>query len=74
MVNTYVCVIISFYVPIIYAWNEVCGIGNHCLFSNIYGNVGSLYRCLFGRNDDTGEIICLKHHIVNLDKNYEDSV
>lgn len=51
--NTYVCNH-KFYVPIIYAWNEVCGIGNHVAYFK-YGNVGC-YECLFGRNDDTGEL------------------
>lgn len=51
--NTYVCNH-KLYVPIIYAWNEVCGIGNHVAYFK-YGNVGC-YECLFGRNDDTGEL------------------
>lgn len=42
------------YVPIIYAWNEVYGIGNHVAYFK-YGNTGC-YECLFGRNEETGEL------------------
>lgn len=41
-------------VPIIYAWNEVCGIGNHVAYFKV-GNK-SCYECLFERDEYTGEI------------------
>lgn len=41
-------------VPVIYAWNEVYGIGNHVAYFK-YGNKGC-YNCLFGRTDQTGEL------------------
>lgn len=41
-------------VPIIYAWNEIYGIGNHVGYFK-YGNEGC-YECLFGRDEDTNEI------------------
>lgn len=41
-------------VPIIYAWNEVYGIGNHIAYFR-YGNNGC-YECLFGRDEITGEL------------------
>lgn len=41
-------------VPIIYAWNEVYGIGNHVAYFKI-GNK-ACYECLFGRDDYSGEI------------------
>jgi Dinucleotide-utilizing enzymes involved in molybdopterin and thiamine biosynthesis family 2 len=41
-------------VPVIYAWNEVYGIGNHIAYFK-YGNEGC-YDCLFGRADQTGEL------------------
>lgn len=41
-------------VPIIYAWNEVYGIGNHIAYFK-YGNSGC-YECLFARNEITGEL------------------
>lgn len=41
-------------VPIIYAWNEVYGIGNHVAYFR-YGNIGC-YECLFGRDETTGEL------------------
>jgi hypothetical protein len=40
--------------PVIYAWNEVYGIGNHVAYFK-YGNEGC-YECLFGRNEETGEL------------------
>lgn len=40
--------------PVIYAWNEVYGIGNHVACIK-YGNEGC-YECLFGRNEETGEL------------------
>lgn len=40
--------------PVIYAWNEVYGIGNHVAYFK-YGNEGC-YECIFGRNEITGEI------------------
>lgn len=40
--------------PVIYAWNEVYGIGNHVACFK-YGNEGC-YECLFGRNEETGEL------------------
>ena len=40
--------------PIIYAWNEVYGIGNHVAFFK-RGNVGC-FECLFGRDIDKNEI------------------
>lgn len=41
-------------VPIIYAWNEVLGIGNHVAYIN-YKNKGC-YECFIGRNEDSLEI------------------
>lgn len=41
-------------IPVIYAWNEVYGIGNHVAYFR-YGNIGC-YDCLFGRDEQTGEI------------------
>lgn len=41
-------------IPVVYAWNEVYGIGNHVAYFR-YGNSGC-YDCLFGRDDQTGEI------------------
>lgn len=40
--------------PIVYAWNEVLGIGSHVAYIK-YGNVGC-YECLIGRNEDTEEL------------------
>lgn len=41
-------------VPVIYAWNEIYGIGNHVGYFR-YGNEGC-FECLFGRDEDTYEI------------------
>ena len=41
-------------VPVIYAWNEVYGIGNHIACIK-YGNCGC-YECFFARDEETGEI------------------
>lgn len=41
-------------VPIVYAWNEVLGIGNHIAYIE-YGNNGC-YECFLGRNEETGEL------------------
>lgn len=41
-------------VPVIYLWNEVCGIGNHVAYIK-YGNCGC-YECFFGRDEETGEL------------------
>lgn len=41
-------------IPVVYAWNEVYGIGNHVAYFR-YGNSGC-YDCLFGRDDQTEEI------------------
>lgn len=41
-------------VPIIYAWNEVYGIGNHVAYFKV-GNA-SCYECLFKRDDYSGEL------------------
>lgn len=41
-------------VPVIYAWNEVYGIGNHVACIK-YGNCGC-YECFFARDEETGEI------------------
>lgn len=41
-------------IPVIYAWNEVLGIGNHVAYIK-YGNPGC-YECFLGRNDETGEL------------------
>lgn len=41
-------------VPVIYAWNEVYGIGNHVAYFK-YGNKGC-YNCLFGRTEQTEEL------------------
>lgn len=40
--------------PVIYAWNEVYGIGNHVAYFK-YDN-GACYECLFGRDEETGEL------------------
>ena len=40
--------------PIVYAWNEVLGIGSHVAYIK-YGNIGC-YECLIGRNEDTEEL------------------
>ncbi|MBS7217724.1 MAG: ThiF family adenylyltransferase [[Clostridium] spiroforme] len=40
--------------PVIYAWNEVYGIGNHIAYFN-YNNE-ACYECLFGRNEENGEL------------------
>ena len=40
--------------PVVYAWNEVYGIGNHVAYIK-YGNEGC-YECLFGRDEETDEI------------------
>lgn len=40
--------------PIIYAWNEIYGIGNHVAYFK-YGNKGC-YECLFARDEETNEI------------------
>lgn len=40
--------------PILYAWNEVHGIGNHVACIK-YGNKGC-YECFFGRNEENDEI------------------
>lgn len=41
-------------IPIIYAWNEVYGIGNHVAYFK-HGQVGC-FECLFGRDEETGEL------------------
>lgn len=41
-------------VPVIYAWNEVLGIGNHIAYIK-YGNHGC-YECFIDRSEDTTEI------------------
>lgn len=41
-------------VPVLYAWNEVLGIGNHIAYIK-YGNNGC-YECFLGRNEETGEL------------------
>lgn len=41
-------------VPVVYAWNEVLGIGSHVAYIQ-YGNNGC-YECFIGRNEDTMEI------------------
>ena len=41
-------------VPVVYAWNEVYGIGNHVALFR-YGNE-ACYECMFGRDENTGEI------------------
>lgn len=41
-------------VPVVYAWNEVLGVGNHVAYIE-YGNVGC-YECFIGRDEDTGEL------------------
>ncbi len=41
-------------VPVVYAWNEALGIGNHVAYIK-YDNIGC-YDCFIGRNDDTGEV------------------
>ena len=40
--------------PIVYAWNEVLGIGSHVAYIQ-YGNIGC-YECFFGRDEDTDEL------------------
>lgn len=40
--------------PVIYAWNEVYGIGNHVAYFK-YDNA-ACYECFFGRNEETGEL------------------
>lgn len=40
--------------PVIYAWNETLGIGNHVTYIK-YGNKGC-YECFFGRDEDSGEL------------------
>ena len=48
--------------PIVYAWNEVLGIGSHVAYIQ-YGNIGC-YECFFGRDEDTDELydseLCMK--------------
>ena len=41
-------------VPVVYAWNEVLGLGNHVAYIE-YGNAGC-YECFIGRYEDTGEL------------------
>lgn len=41
-------------VPVVYAWNEVLGIGNHIAYIK-YGYKGC-YECFLGRGDETGEL------------------
>ena len=41
-------------VPVIYAWNEALGIGNHVAYFQ-YGNAGC-YECLFRRDEDNEEL------------------
>lgn len=41
-------------IPVIYAWNEVLGIGNHVAYIK-YGNNGC-YDCFIGRDEDTMEL------------------
>lgn len=41
-------------IPIVYAWNEIHGIGNHVGYFKC-GNEGC-YECLFGRDEDTFEL------------------
>lgn len=41
-------------VPVVYAWNEVYGIGNHVAYFK-HGNE-ACYECIFGRDEITGEI------------------
>lgn len=41
-------------VPVVYAWNEALGVGNHVSYIK-YGNVGC-YDCFIGRNEDSGEL------------------
>ena len=41
-------------VPVVYAWNEVLGLGNHVAYIE-YGNAGC-YECFIGRDEDTGEL------------------
>lgn len=41
-------------IPVVYAWNEVYGIGNHVAYFK-YKNDGC-FECLFGRNEETGEL------------------
>ena len=41
-------------VPVIYAWNEALGIGNHVAYFQ-YGNAGC-YECLFKRDEDNEEL------------------
>lgn len=41
-------------VPVVYAWNEALGIGNHIAYIK-YGYNGC-YACFLGRNDETGEL------------------
>lgn len=40
--------------PIVYAWNEVLGIGSHVAYIK-YGSIGC-YECFIGRDEDTGEL------------------
>lgn len=40
--------------PVVYAWNEVLGIGNHVAYIQ-YKNAGC-YECFIGRDEDTGEL------------------
>ena len=40
--------------PVIYAWNEVYGIGNHVAYFK-YDNE-ACYECFFGRDEETGEL------------------
>lgn len=40
--------------PVIYAWNEIYGIGNHVAYFE-YNNE-ACYECLFGRNEENGEL------------------
>ena len=41
-------------IPVIYAWNEVCGIGNHVAFIN--RNKKGCYQCFFDRLPENGEL------------------
>ena len=40
--------------PVIYAWNEALGVGNHVAYFQ-YGNAGC-YECLFKRDEDNEEL------------------
>lgn len=40
--------------PVVYAWNEVLGVGNHVAY--IQHGYKGCYECFFGRDEETGEI------------------